>query len=243
MRKLLKKSATFEWTSECQMEFENIIQKLTQAPILQPLRINKDLYLYTDSSYFGTALAAFQPFDDNPHRLHVVSYGGQSLTPSRRSWSVLQIELLAVYHALKTFEHYCRHRTINIFSDNISLVYLKGMAMGSPREKRMATFLMGFRFNFHHVSGKRENMLADSLSRCFEEMNATELEQWIPTVDPKDDFLFAISQKSQSDPESRKTVTGLQAGESNTGTGAQGSQPNSWLGILFSRIPAGRSYK
>jgi RNase H-like domain found in reverse transcriptase len=199
---------------------------LTQVPILQPLSINKDLYLYTDSSYFGTAFAAFQPSDDNPDRLHVVSYGGQSLTPSHRSWSVLQIELLAVYYALKTFEHYCRHRIINIFSDNISLDYLKGMAMGSPREKRIAIFLMGFRLNFHHVSGKRENMLADSLSRCFEDMSSTELEQWIPTVDPKDDFLFAISQKGQSDPQSRKPVTGIHACESNTGTGAQGTQPN-----------------
>jgi hypothetical protein len=196
MRQLLKKDAKFEWTVQCQSEFDDIIQKLTHAPILQPLSVNKDFYVYTDSSYFGTAFAAFQPCDDQPDRLHVIGYGGQALTPAHRAWSVLQIELLAVYHALKAYEHYCRHRTVNIFSDNISLVYLKGMAMGSPREKRMATYLMGFRLNFRHVSGKRENLLADSLSRSFEDMNASELEQWIPNVDPKDDYLFAVSNKS-----------------------------------------------
>ena len=197
MRKLLKKDAKFVWTEQCQSEFQNIIYRLTHAPILQPLSINKDFFIYTDSSYFGTAFAAFQPADDNPDRLHVVSYGGQALTTAHRSWSVLQIELLGVYHALKTCEHYCRHREVNIFSDNISLVYLKGMAMGSPREKRMATFLMGFRLNFHHVSGKRENTLADSLSRCFEEMTTSEIEKWVPNVDPRDDFLFAISKHDQ----------------------------------------------
>ena len=112
---------------------------------------------------------------------------------------MLQIELLAVYHALKNYEHYCRHRVVHIFCDNISLVYLKGMAAGSPREQRLASFLMNFRLIFHHVSGKRENMLADSLSRCFEEMNATELEEWIPNVDPKDDFLFTITQTDNED--------------------------------------------
>ena len=66
------------------------------------------------------------------------------------------------------------------FSDNINLVYPKGMSMGSPREKRMAAFLMGFRLNFNHVSGKHE----DSLSRGFEEMSSTELDNrvnfWTP---------------------------------------------------------------
>ena len=203
MRQLLKKDAKFDWTSQCQTEFENIIQRLSHAPILQPLSVNKDFFIYTDSSYFGTAFATFQPSDENPDRLHPVGYGGQALTPAHRSWSVLQIELLAVYHALKTYEPYCRHRTITCFSDNLSLVYLKGMAVGSPREKRMASFLMGFRLKFYHVSGKRENLLADSLSRCFEEMNATELEQWTPNVDPKDDFLFTISQNFQSDFQNR----------------------------------------
>jgi len=63
------------------------------------------------------------------------------------------------------------------------------MAYGSPREQRMASFLMGFHLIFHHVSGKKQNMLADSLSRCFEDMNASELKEWIPNLDPKDDFL------------------------------------------------------
>jgi hypothetical protein len=207
MRQLLKKDAKFEWNSQCQSEFDGIIHKLSHAPILQPLSVNKDFHIYTDSSYFGTAFAAFQPSDEQPDRLHVIGYGGQALTQAHRAWSVLQIELLAVYHALKTYEHYCRHRTINIFSDNISLVYLKGMAMGSPREKRMATYLMGFRLNFYHVSGKRENLLADSLSRSFEHMNASELEQWVPNVDPKDDFLFGLSIRprlSQAWPQARR---------------------------------------
>jgi hypothetical protein len=88
---------------------------------------------------------------DDPMKLRVVGYGGSALTESHRSWSVLQIELMAVYMSLKAYEPYCRHRTIHIYSDNISLVYLRGFNMGTPREKRMASYVMRFRLQLHHV--------------------------------------------------------------------------------------------
>jgi hypothetical protein len=103
----------FEWTKACRAVFDNIVDKLTHAPILQLLSINKDFYLYFDSSYFGTGYACFQPSDDNPEIIRPVGYGGHALTPRHKSWSVLQIKLLVVYHALKTYEPYCSHRTIH----------------------------------------------------------------------------------------------------------------------------------
>jgi RNase H-like domain found in reverse transcriptase len=60
MRQLLEKDAKFQWSSQCQPEFDFMIQKLTSAPVLQALDINKDLFLYTDSSYAGTGFENFQ---------------------------------------------------------------------------------------------------------------------------------------------------------------------------------------
>jgi hypothetical protein len=77
--------------------------------------------------------------------------------------------------------------------------------MDSPREKRMASFLMELPLNFRHLSGKA-NVLADSLSRCFVEMNPTEREQWIPTVDQKYYFLLAASRHFQSDLANNQSV-------------------------------------
>jgi hypothetical protein len=42
MRQLLKIDAKFEWNSQCQSEFDGIIHKLSHAPILQPLSVDKD---------------------------------------------------------------------------------------------------------------------------------------------------------------------------------------------------------
>jgi hypothetical protein len=46
-------------------------------------------------------------------------------------------------------------------------------------------------------------MLADGISRAFEEMSPAEVQEWIPQVDEKDDFLFTISQNRPANDEIR----------------------------------------
>ena len=92
LRLNLKRDAKYNWTDKYQAEFDNIIHLLTNAPCLQPVSVNKDIY--TDSSYAGTGYAVFQPSDDDPDKLRVVGYGGHALTSSHRSWSVLQMNYL-----------------------------------------------------------------------------------------------------------------------------------------------------
>jgi hypothetical protein len=230
MRRLLKDGVPFVWSSECQVEFDNMIFKLTNAPVLQPLNVNADFHMYTDASYFGTGFAVFQPSGDDPMKLRVVGYGGNALTESHRSWSVMQIELMAVYMSLKAYEPYCRHRTIHIYSDNISLVYLRGVSLGTPREKRMASYIMGFRLQFHHVSGKHQNMLADVISRSFEDMTPSERELWVPHTDPRDDFLFAINSTGSliSQKDADNATSSLTSDTSRT------SEVNSWQNYSIS---------
>jgi len=71
--------------------------------------------MYTDSSYHGIGYGVFQPADEDSHLLRVIGYGGQALNASYRTKYVLQIELYAVYPALRNYETYCRHRTVHIF--------------------------------------------------------------------------------------------------------------------------------
>lgn len=66
---------------------------------------------------------------------------------------------------------------------------------------------MGFRLTFFHVAGV-ENSLADGLSRRFQEMSQTERQSWIPQIEERDDFLFAIRPASNcvpSEPVSQST--------------------------------------
>jgi hypothetical protein len=65
----------------------------------------------------------------------------------------------------------------------------------------------------------------------FVEMSSTELEKWIPTVGPKDNFMLVLSQNCQSsDPKIRPTVSGKEACVSTNGITAQITQPNTgWV--------------
>ena len=52
-------------------------------------------------------------------------------------------------------------------------------------------------------------------------------------LDPKQYFLFAISQNCQSDPESRQTATGKETCMLTNGTATQSTQPNTgWVPLL-----------
>ena len=138
MRQNLLKGQRFQWTNECQEEFDYLVNAITTAPVLSPINFNKEFHIFTDSSYHGAAYAIFQYQQDNC--LHPIAYGGKSLTQSQRHWTTLDIELFAAYCALKEYQNYIGNQTVHIFSDNISLVFLKNLVNGKPREKRMACF-------------------------------------------------------------------------------------------------------
>ena len=91
----------------------------------------------------------------------------------------------------RAYKPYCRYRVVNIFSDNISLVYLRGMAF----DGRLASYFQGYRLTWHHISGKKQNWLADCNSRSYEEMSTTEREVFIPNIDPKDEFFICHHSK------------------------------------------------
>lgn len=52
-----------------------------------------------------------------------------------------------------------------MFTDNKTITYLKTCRLLSPRIARYALVLQEFDFDLVHISG-RENVIADSLSRC-----------------------------------------------------------------------------
>jgi hypothetical protein len=89
MRQVLKKDTKFEWTHEHQVDFDDMIKKLTSAPVLQALDVYKYYFLFTDSSLLRNGFAMFQPSNEDPQReLRVIGYAAQALTPSQKSWTV-----------------------------------------------------------------------------------------------------------------------------------------------------------
>jgi hypothetical protein len=59
MRELLKKDAKIQWTHEQQVEFDDMMKKLTSAPVLQALDVKRTISYSTIPAYFEMVLRCF----------------------------------------------------------------------------------------------------------------------------------------------------------------------------------------
>lgn len=120
MTNLLKKNQPFEWTSECQTSFKNLIKKLITAPILQYPDFKKPFLLTTDASQFaiGSILSQGQPGQDRP-----IVYASRTLNKAEQSYSTTEKELLNIVWSVKNFRSYLLGQKFQIFTDHRSLTW------------------------------------------------------------------------------------------------------------------------
>ena len=178
MRHLLTKDAPFIWTGSCQEELEYLKNCLVKDPILQPLDMNRDIYINTDASCTGGySYVLMQYGPDN--NLHVVSYGAQAITKAQRKYTAAELELVAVVLALKAIECFALQRTVIILTDNSRVLHLDRWPVVNARQRRLLTYLMQFRLTIRYIRGCK-NYTADALSRIFEDMTEEQKREFLP---------------------------------------------------------------
>jgi hypothetical protein len=97
--KLLEKNTTFEWTAECQANFEELRKHLTSAPVLVLLDLTKKFDIYCDASHRGLGCILMQEGQ-------AVCYASPQLRKHEENYPTHDLELAAVVHALKIWRHY-----------------------------------------------------------------------------------------------------------------------------------------
>ncbi|KAG2980721.1 hypothetical protein PC118_g11019 [Phytophthora cactorum] len=160
---LLKKDATWSWTSAHQAAFDSVKKSLAEAPILALPNASKPFRVVCDASDFAIGCALMQ-FDDEG-RERVVSYQSWQMKPVERNYPAHDKELLAMRYALIKFRVYLLgEKTFAVYTDHALL----RTAMKSPHlSQRMASWLSFFsEYNFVvHYKPSKNNILADALSR------------------------------------------------------------------------------
>ncbi|GAX84689.1 hypothetical protein CEUSTIGMA_g12110.t1 [Chlamydomonas eustigma] len=101
--------------------FNQLKAALLSAPFLLIPYTSPDstFILYTDASTLGLGAVLLQ---DQGHGPQPVCYESRKLTPAEHNYSVHELELLAIVHAVKIFRHYlegCKHFTL--YTDHHSL--------------------------------------------------------------------------------------------------------------------------
>ena len=162
---LKKKDAKFIWSESCEKAFQEIKEKLYQAPILKIPDMSKPFIVQTDASDVAMGAVLLQESDG---KRHVIAYASQKFSKSELNYSTTEKEAYAVYWALsKRFRHYLFFGQFILETDHKALKFLKESVKSSSNTRLLKWSLCLAEFSpfiINHIPGA-DNYGADAMSR------------------------------------------------------------------------------
>ena len=162
---LLKKSAKFVWSEQCQAAFEKIKTILMNAPVLVAPNFQKQFKLAVDASDVGCGGVLMQA-DENEID-HPVGFFSKKFDKCQKNYSTIEKECLALLLSLQHFDVYLCTTLypVLVYTDHNPLTFLHKMKNRNHRLVRWSLTLQEYDLDIRHIKGK-ENVLADALSRA-----------------------------------------------------------------------------
>jgi hypothetical protein len=157
MTALLAKKVEFKWTPACQESFEMLKKKLIISLVFIPRDVHKPFSVYCDASYTGLGCVLMQEG-------RVVAYLSRQLKIHEKNYPTHDLELAAVFHALKTWRHYLYGQKCDIYTNHKSLKYIFTQSELNMRQWRWLGLIKDYELEIHYHPGKA-NVVADALSR------------------------------------------------------------------------------
>lgn len=136
---------------------------LAQATLLTHPKPGAPTNIMTDAS--DTAVGAVLQQHINGE-WHPIAYFSKKLQPAESRYSAFDRELLAIYLAIKHFQHFLEGRPFHIFTDHKPLTCALSSRPDkhSPRQVRHLDYISQFTSDIRHIKGE-DNGAADALSR------------------------------------------------------------------------------
>ena len=119
--KILEKDAKFEWDTECQERFKELMVYLSTTPILRAPEWHLPFEVMCDVSDLAVGAVLGQRVEGKPY---VVYYASKMLNEAQRNYTTTKKELQAVVYALDKFRSYLIGSDIVIFTYHSALIYL-----------------------------------------------------------------------------------------------------------------------
>jgi hypothetical protein len=167
---LQKKEKKFQWTEQCENNFQQLNQLLTSAPILNIVDLSKDYVVCTDACKEGLGGVLSQEG-------FVVCYESRKLKEHEKNYSTHDLELAVVVHALRKWRHYLMGKKFELRTDHNSLKYLFDQPTLNARQIRWLEFLCEYDFDIKYIKGK-DNKVAYALNRKVHGLHATTISMY-----------------------------------------------------------------
>lgn len=159
--KLTRKNIRFNWDLDHEHAFLTLRKMITSAPLLCVPDFSRDFVLLCDASLQSVGSVLCQR-NETTGKLHVIAYRSKALPRRVRPIAMHCKEALAVYDALQYFRPFISNSSIKIYTDAISLKYLR--YSDDPKFIRWCSEIARFDCEIHHVAGNTHTA-ADLLSR------------------------------------------------------------------------------
>ena len=153
----------WKWGSEETRAFQQIKDRLIQAPVMAYHQQGAPTRLTTDASPVGVGAILEQQQEDGTYR--PIYYASRKLSKVERRYSQFEREALAVRWACQKFYLYLYGIEFEIQTDHKPLVSVLGPKSKPPsaRIQRWLLYLQQFRYEIRHIPGRLNS--ADALSR------------------------------------------------------------------------------
>ena len=164
----LKDNEEFPVTKPMEEAFENLKQRLIEAPILAYPRFDDldehPFILSTDWSAENNAIGGvLSQWQDGSER--VIAYAARRLNPTQASYSATKGELCALLVMLQIWSHFLIYHKFIVRSDHSALVWIRNFRHPTGALARWQQLLEQYDFTVEHRPGKT-NLVADALSRA-----------------------------------------------------------------------------
>jgi hypothetical protein len=144
---LIKKGVLFRWSAAQDQAFHTLIDKLTNAPLLQLSDFGKTFEFECDTSGIGIGGVLHQK---GKH----VAYFSEKLSGPSLNYSTYDKELYALVRILETGQHFLWPKEFVIHSDHESLKHISGQEKLNKRHAKWVEFIETFPYIIKHKKGK-----------------------------------------------------------------------------------------
>ncbi len=160
---LVKKDATFVWTTEANQAFVRLKKLFTENPVLAPFDADRTTIVETDSSGWCVGGTLMQYGSDGT--LRPCAYFSKKNSPAECNYEIYDKEMLAIVRCLDEWDAELRSvRDFQIRTDHKNLEYFTTVRKLTERQMRWSLVLSRYNFTIQYVPG-RTNVRADALSR------------------------------------------------------------------------------
>ena len=164
LTRLTRKNHPWYWSPACNAAFRLLKDAFTSAPILHHFDPSLPPIVETDASDYAIAGILSLLTDDGDVR--PVAFFSRTLTGAELNYDTHDKELLAIFHAFKTWRHYLEspHHTIDVVTDHKNLEYFSTTKTLTRRQARWSEYLSAFNMVIRFRPGKLGEK-PDSLTR------------------------------------------------------------------------------